>query len=174
MNENSAPTRGGIRGFVSAHRRVVMLVAAGVLATMAWLAFGVFAIQTAFIDKKVNETQPNAAVLRAGSFVSRAHDTAGKAQVFDTSTSPTLSLDSTFTTSNGPDVRVYLVSDTSADQPDESFAKNFVDLGGLKGNIGSQNYVIPASVDLTKYRTVVLWCKRFSVSFGAADLAPSR
>jgi len=38
------------------------------------------------------------------------------------------------------------------------------------GNRGDQNYDIPASVHLAKYRTVTIWCRRFSVNFGSAPL----
>jgi hypothetical protein len=48
----------------------------------------------------------------------------------------------------------------------------YVDLGSLKGNVGNQNYVIPADVDLTTLSSLSLWCDRFDVSFGAATLAP--
>jgi hypothetical protein len=52
-------------------------------------------------------------------------------------------------------------------------ASDFVDLGRLKGNIGNQNYDIPAGTDLSKYDTVLIWCKQFSVLFGSAELAGS-
>jgi hypothetical protein len=42
----------------------------------------------------------------------------------------------------------------------------------LSGNIGNQNYVIPADVDLDRYDSVVIWCRRFTTSFGVADLTP--
>jgi hypothetical protein len=45
-----------------------------------------------------------------------------------------------------------------------------VELGKLKGNRGDQVYPIAADVDLSAYRSVTIWCKRFSVSFGAAEL----
>jgi hypothetical protein len=48
-----------------------------------------------------------------------------------------------------------------------------VELGPMKGNIGDQNYDIPSTVDLEKYRTVTIWCKRFGVNFGSAPLAKS-
>jgi hypothetical protein len=48
-----------------------------------------------------------------------------------------------------------------------------VDLGDLRGNIGRQNYEIPDDVDLDAYDTVVIWCERFTTSFGAADLEPA-
>jgi electron transfer DM13 len=63
---------------------------------------------------------------------------------------------------NGPDLYVYLSADKSA--------SDFVNLGRLKANIGNQNYPIPAGTDMTKYDTVLIWCKAFSVLFGRADL----
>jgi len=49
----------------------------------------------------------------------------------------------------------------------------FVDLGVIKGNVGDQNYKLAADLDLSKYRAVSIWCKRFSVNFGAAALRPT-
>ena len=50
------------------------------------------------------------------------------------------------------------------------YDNDFIDLGDLKGNIGSQNYEIDATVDLSEYQSVVVWCVRFGVAFGAASL----
>ena len=47
-----------------------------------------------------------------------------------------------------------------------------VDLGDLKGNIGSSNYAVPADVDLAELGSLTIWCDRFSVSFAAAALVP--
>jgi Electron transfer DM13 len=68
-----------------------------------------------------------------------------------------------FKATNGPDLYVYLATDKSA--------SDIVNLGRLKGNIGNQNYPIPDGTDLTKYNTVLIWCKAFSVLFGSAQLA---
>jgi hypothetical protein len=48
-----------------------------------------------------------------------------------------------------------------------------VEVGALKGNIGDQNYEIASDLDLSKYRAVTIWCKRFSVNFATAPLSPS-
>jgi hypothetical protein len=67
-----------------------------------------------------------------------------------------------FKATNGPDLYVYLSTDkTNAD---------IVNLGRLKGNIGNQNYLIPAGTDKTKYNTALIWCRAFSVIFGSAQL----
>jgi hypothetical protein len=64
----------------------------------------------------------------------------------------------------GLDVAVYLTPTTTS-------VEDRVDLGGLKGNIGDQQYVIPPEVDLDKYDSVVLWCRPFTVRIATADLS---
>jgi hypothetical protein len=63
---------------------------------------------------------------------------------------------------NGPDLYVYLSTDKSA--------SDFVNLGRLKANNSNQNYQIHAGTDITKYDTVLIWCRAFSVLFGSAEL----
>ena len=46
-----------------------------------------------------------------------------------------------------------------------------IDLGIIKGNIGDQNYEIPAEVDIDEIGTISIWCKRFGVNFGAATIS---
>lgn len=67
---------------------------------------------------------------------------------------------------NGPDLYVYLTTDKSA--------SDIVNLGKLKANNGNQNYNIPPGTDLTKYDTVLIWCKAFSVLFGSVELKPQQ
>ncbi len=99
-----------------------------------------------------------------GSFVDGDHPTSGTANVLtDGSARRVLRFEEDFATDNGPDLNVYLAS--SADVGDD-----FVDLGDLTGNIGSQNYEIPEGVDLAEFDTVVIWCVRFGVAFGSAEL----
>ena len=75
-----------------------------------------------------------------------------------------------FVTSNGPDVRIYLVAADDVNDDATVKASGFVELGPMKGNRGNQNYEVPASIDLSKYRTVTVWCRRFNVNFGSAPL----
>lgn len=110
----------------------------------------------------------------AGRFHSNAHETTGNATILRLENGTRVLRLTTFATSNGPDVRVYLVA--AADVQDDASVKTagFIDLGAMKGNRGDQNYVIPESVDLTQYRTVTIWCRRFGVNFGSAPLQAGR
>ncbi len=156
-------------------KRNAVIVAAVVLAAGAWYAFRP---ERAFIDTSVNETLEVAsgeaatpATLVTGQFHSVHHDTKGTASVLRFADGRRVLRLTNFETSNGPDVRVYLVA--AADASDNATVTNagFIELGAMKGNVGDQNYDVPESVDLEKYRTVTIWCRRFSVNFGSAPLA---
>ena len=67
---------------------------------------------------------------------------------------------------------VWLTKNPALGEADR-FDDDHVSLGPLKGNVGDQNYVVPADVDSSGYASVVVWCDRFDVPFGAADLDPS-
>jgi hypothetical protein len=89
------------------------------------------------------------------------HNAEGVARVIALDGTNVLRLEN-FKATNGPDLYVYLATDRSG--------SDIVNLGRLKGNIGNQNYPIPAGTDLAKYNTVLIWCKAFSVLFGSAQL----
>ncbi len=149
---------------------VVVLVALGA----AWYAFRP---ERLFINQKVNEQFPTASAannatmkLASGQFHSGAHETKGTATLFQLGDGKKTLRLTNFETSNGPDVRVYLVAAADARDNDTVKTAGFVELGSLKGNIGDQNYDVPANVDLARYRAVTIWCARFSVNFGTAPL----
>ena len=124
-------------------------------------------------EQPVAENMPDMPQVRveaAGEFISRSHPTHGTVDVLGDGTGQRFLRFEDFRTDNGPDLNVYL-STAPPDAPAGQFTDDFVDLGDLKGNVGSQNYEIPRDLDLDVYSTVVIWCVRFSVVFGAAELA---
>lgn len=150
---------------------LLVLIVAGL---GAWYGFRP---ERLFIDQTVNEQFPTASAahdqLAAGQFHSGAHETKGMATVFQLADGKKTLRLTNFATSNGPDVHVYLVAAQDAKDNDTVTNAGYVDLGSLKGNIGDQNYELPANADLTKYQAVTIWCKRFSVNFGTAPLNSS-
>ncbi|SDJ43447.1 Electron transfer DM13 [Actinokineospora alba] len=108
-------------------------------------------------------------VLAEGAFRSHEHPTAGTARVLEQNGTRLLRLEG-FSTSDGPDVHVWL-SDAKAGAPEGAFDDGrYVKLGKLKATDGNQNYEIPAGTDLAGLSSVVIWCDRFNVAFGAAPL----
>jgi len=120
----------------------------------------------------VNEATPNAqsTILFAGEFQPRTHDGHGLAQVLELSDGQRVLRFSSFETLNGPDLQVYLLGAPDVRDRAGLEAAGFVTLGALKGNIGDQNYVIPPGTDLSRYRAVSVWCRRFGVNFTTAEL----
>ncbi len=179
------------------------------VAALAWLTFGFFGIQSAFIDNEVNEAGPafgstetetetdsgaepedvlqseefqeameeaeaeepttsdeemmpgEIVTLASGSFLGLSnYEVTGDALVLNDGTEQRFLRFENFESSNGPDLKVYLRADSG----------EFVSLGELKGNVGDQNYEISTDVDLDVFSTVEIWCERFSVGFGEAEL----
>ena len=167
--------------------RPKFLIPAGIAA----IALGVFVViwfqpQKLFIDQTVDERAPPAApkqteaapeqpapqqeaISLSGSFRSLAHPTSGQAILEKAGDGNHFVRFENFQTENGPDVRIYL-STAQGSASGNDLIKEFIDLGAMKGNVGSQNYQVPSGTDIAKYRSVVVWCRRFKVGFGVAPL----
>lgn len=178
---------------VRRHPRATLIV---VLVGVALLIFGIvwFEPHKLFIDQRVNEALPEQpaavaeepaeeeappaeeeeeasgpTVLARGRFISLEHQTSGRALILELAGGKRVLRFEDFSTSNGPDLRVYLSTKPASDDW-YGYDEDFVDLGDLKGNIGDQNYEIPADVDLDRFRSAVVWCRRFTVGFAAAPI----
>lgn len=76
-----------------------------------------------------------------------------------------------FQAANGPDLRVLLSASEAPTTIEEVQLGNLdIELGRLKGNIGSQNYIIPAQIDMSQYNSVVIYCRSFGVVFSTAPI----
>jgi electron transfer DM13 len=179
-------------------RRHLRLVAAAAIAVLGLIVFVLiyFEPQDLVLNKTVNEdlpfrvgsastpasgaTAPSASAsaggsaqadaLAKGDFRSGEHKTTGVAQLLRLPDGSHLVRLAPFRTSNGPALHVWLsAAPVGAGNGTVASAKH-VDLGNLKGNIGDQNYAVPAGVQPSEFVSVVIWCQRFSVTFGSAQL----
>ena len=117
-------------------------------------------------DKTVDEAAAVGSARLAGQFEYRAHTTTGTARVIEQADGSRVLALVDFRTDAGPDLFVYVVPrQTEGDAVDGATR-----LGALKGNVGNQQYALPAELALGDAATVVVWCRAFSVSFGAAQL----
>jgi len=122
------------------------------------------------VDRAVSEEAPRGgAVVASGRFEPRNHRGTGLAEVIRLADGRLVLRFSDFETLNGPDLQVYLLADSDAARRADLRA-GYLSLGALRGNIGSQNYEIPAGTDLSRYRAVAVWCRRFGVNFTTAVL----
>jgi hypothetical protein len=185
-NTTGAPpdaNRGRIRKLVRGHPRVSLGVVVSAIA-LAVFGFLWFRPDKLFVNSRVNDALPSAqatptagrggpgaAQIRStGSFRSLEHGTTGVAKLISLADGRMFVRLESFRTSNGPDV-IVILSDAPATASAGAFERgSFQTLGVLKANIGNQNYQVPAGVDVAKFRSVVIWCRRFHVAFGAAPV----
>lgn len=106
---------------------------------------------------------------RSGQFVRARYDTSGKASIVKEGDRYFLELDDSFQTSRGPDLFVLLHRSAN---PQSYRSQDYVNLGKLKKLKGKQRYSISAkdAAKLANYKSAVIWCKQFNVTFGYAAL----
>ncbi|CAA9573158.1 MAG: hypothetical protein AVDCRST_MAG88-2541, partial [uncultured Thermomicrobiales bacterium] len=75
-----------------------------------------------------------------------------------------------FKVTNGPDLYVYLSGHPAPRSTDQLHASGDFEVARLKGNMGNQNYELPADLDLSQFKSVVIYCKRFPTVFSTAEL----
>ncbi len=134
------------------------------------VASGAMPREVIMSEERPMPVAPQIVTLVSGEFMDRSHPTSGRVLVLNDGSEQRFLRFEDFRTDNGPDLNVWL-SSAPPDAPVRDFLNDWIDLGDLKGNVGAQNYEIPPSVDLDRYSTVLVWCVRFSVAFGAAGLA---
>jgi len=112
-------------------------------------------------------------VLAEGKFITHEHATTGSVKILKYSDGSRILRIENLKTSNGPKLEVWLTDAPVIEGLDgwRVFDDGkYINLGALRGNIGSQNYSIPSEINLYDYSSISIWCERFSVSFGAAAL----
>ncbi len=170
---------------MSAGKSIAIIGAIGLIGLGIWMAAPLF------YDKEVNEALPQSSggkaapqpdqsdspvlqptspavqqvvTLSQGQFegFDRLHNAAGTAQIVEVSGQKYVRFSEDFNVTNGPDLFVHLGKDGK-------YAAQ-ANLGKLKGNVGSQNYLIPDSINIDDYNEVWVWCRAFAVPFGKAEL----
>ncbi|MCO1656560.1 DM13 domain-containing protein [Pseudonocardia humida] len=172
-------------------RRPTVIAVLAVLVVAVGVGLYLFQPWKLFVDQTVAEAAPVAAapaaadapaapvgptVLATGELITHEHATTGTVQLLQLPDGSKVLRVQDLDTSNGPLLKVWLTDQPVIEGRDGWHVFDdgrHVDLGDLKGNIGSANYPVPADADLTGLTSVSIWCDRFDVSFGAAVLTPA-
>ncbi len=155
-------------------KNIISFVGGSNLGTAAGFILGIFFYPIIFPPPVAMEQVVDAdkkQVVATGMFIHAnpsdpVHYGRGAVTVYD----DTVHLESDFEVGPGPKFHVYLVPTpdiTSASQVKDTM---FVDLGRLRAFKGSQNYGVPAGVNLSNYGSVVIWREQFGVLISPATL----
>jgi len=159
---------------------IITFIVGALLGIAGGFAAGIFAYPFLFLNDIVaNEQVPGAAsentaeqrVAATGTFIHAnpsdpLHYGKGKVTVYQ----DLVHLENDFEVGPGPKYHVYLVPEKNVTPMTNVEKTMFVDLGRLKAFKGSQNYAIPAGVNLSTYGSVVIWCEQFGVLISPAAL----
>jgi len=115
-------------------------------------------------------------LLASGTLITHEHETSGTVRLVQLGAGKIQLVFENLSTSDGPDLRIWLTDQPVLGGRDGWHVFDdgrYVELGRLKANRGNQVYDVPAGTDVDGLTSVSIWCKRFAVSFGAADLQPA-
>lgn len=131
--------------------------------------------EAAATDAMAEEAMPAAPIraLARGAFVDadNFHKASGTALLADIGGRRILRLEE-FRVTNGPDLYVYL-TEHPRPRSRQDVHEGFVSLGRLKGNVGAQNYPLPAGTNVGRYRAAIIYCQAFHVLFATATFETS-
>jgi len=157
-------------------QRVLFFLVGGLFGVIGGFAIGIFLYPYIFLaDIVADEKLENAAartVVAEGTFIHAnpsdpIHHGTGSVTVYQQA----LQLGADFEVGPGPKYHVYLVPDAAVTPDTPVDETMYVDLGRLRAFKGSQVYQIPDGLDLSAYKSVVIWCEHFSVLISPAKLS---
>ena len=160
---------------VRSPRRTALIVTTVGLVVLA-LPLAWYLASPLFLTQAVSESAPAAPAqsrLAAGRFgvVDGIHKGEGAATLVRLPDGQmVLRLEDDFRVTNGPDLYVYLSGSAAPRTSAELHGTGAFEVAQLKGNVGGQNYALPADLDLTRFRSVVIYCRRFTTVFSTAEL----
>lgn len=117
------------------------------------------------VSGSVNEAASKELFTGTFSGFDRLHQGSGTAKILQVADKTYVRFESDFTVSNGPDLYVGFGKDGTYIAGSE--------VGTLKGNVGAQNYELPAGFASDRFNEVYVWCRAFSVPFAKAKLIPA-
>ncbi len=154
---------------------ITVAIIAGLIGFVAGNLFWYLA-SPLWIDQVVSESDASTAestLIATGAFsdADRSHKGTGVASLYRSANGSRVLRLTEFEVTNGPDLEVWMVKGSAIQTSKDVKESEWVSLGALKGNIGDQNYDVPAEVDWAEYSNVVIWCEQFGVLFSPAALA---
>lgn len=113
----------------------------------------------------------NLTVLAGGNFtqIDAVRLATGSATIYQLPDNSRLLRLENFKATNAPELHIYL---TRSSKPVETkdLGNDYIDLGLLQGNVGSQNYTVPTEVNLSDYRGVVIYSVPVGLIVSTAEL----
>lgn len=110
-----------------------------------------------------------AQVTHSGTWIEKSYEVEGKWEIIKKGDVTLLRFDEDFDTKKAPDLKIFLsklpASEISAKNADKSSL-----VSELKEYDGKQEFVIPKSIDISNYKTLLIHCQEYGVLWSVASL----
>lgn len=110
------------------------------------------------------------AELPSGTFVKKKKKLKGAWEVVQRGDQTFIVFGEDFRAANGPDLKIFLSPQTVSDVTGKTAVNGALNIGELKATKGTQEYLVPAGVNLSEYSSVLVHCEEYSVLWGGGDL----
>lgn len=111
-----------------------------------------------------------APAVTSGDFVQRSKTLRGSWKVLEVNGQTVIRFDDNFKAKRGPDLKIFLSPQGLDDVTGRTATNGAVLLGELKNTNGTQDYVLPAGVNLNAFNSILVHCEAFSVLWGGGAL----
>jgi hypothetical protein len=111
-----------------------------------------------------------ASELPSGTFIKKKKKLKGAWEVVQRGDKTFIVFADDFRAANGPDLKIFLSPQTVSDVTGKTAVNGAINIGELKATKGTQEYEIPAGVNLADYNSVLVHCEAYSVLWGGGDL----
>ncbi len=147
---------------------------AAVLSIVALLSVGCTNVESQQSEtqpqvENVAQTPATGSVESSGAFIDAEHPTKGTASIITENGKKYIQFDNQFKSDSGPDLFVILHKDDKLPITGIKEA-DYTSIAPLKSTNGAQKYEIPENVDVSNFKSVAVWCRKFNATFGYAVL----
>lgn len=125
---------------------------------MVIVSIGCAKTEVETINEEIDTT---AKILYEGKFMNEVHPTSGTITITENTDGKRMINMMNLVSDSGPDLRLYIAENKDA--------LNFIEIVSKPKN-GTYSLDIPNNIDFSKHKFALIWCKRFSVLFGSAEL----
>jgi len=122
-----------------------------------------------YADKTPDVTQI-AMAEKSQTFINKKYAIQGNWTIIEKEGQTVLRLSQDFKTKRGPDLKLFLSPSHVENLTGQTATQGSVLISSLNTNRGSQDYIIPRSVNLTDFKSVIIHCEAFSVLWGGGNL----
>ncbi|MEC7290026.1 MAG: DM13 domain-containing protein [Pseudomonadota bacterium] len=139
-------------------------------AALAAIAISLTGITLAAPVQAQSTIAQQAAYSTSGEFVRKSKKLKGSWSVVERDGKSFIVFADDFRAANGPDLKIFLSPKSVADATGKNAVDGSLNIGELKKTKGTQEYEVPAGVDLSQYGSVLVHCEAYSVLWGGGDL----